>query len=107
MILKKKKLFGFLSKARVHVLYIYRKDVNGFFAYPVNDMIAPGYSSIILHPMDLSTMMSKIDSDQYRNVVEYKVSAYFLYSLLFLNNNFPQNLVFLFFVHKKTPVKRF
>lgn len=61
----------------MHVLYIYRKDVNGFFAYPVNDMIAPGYSSIILHPMDLSTMMSKIDSHQYRNVVEYKVSAYF------------------------------
>lgn len=53
--------------------------MNGFFAYPVNDMIAPGYSSIILHPMDLSTMMSKIDSDQYRNVVEYKVSAYSLY----------------------------
>lgn len=49
-----------------------KKDVNGFFAYPVNDMIAPGYSSIILQPMDLSTMMSKIDSHQYRNVVEYK-----------------------------------
>ena len=52
---------------------ICRKDVNGFFAYPVNDMIAPGYSSIILNPMDLSTMMSKIESHQYRNVLEYKV----------------------------------
>ncbi|XP_048762024.1 bromodomain-containing protein 7-like [Ostrea edulis] len=49
-----------------------KKDVNGFFAYPVNDMIAPGYSSIILNPMDLSTMMSKIESHQYRNVLEYK-----------------------------------
>ncbi|KAK3085828.1 hypothetical protein FSP39_009255, partial [Pinctada imbricata] len=49
-----------------------KKDVNGFFAYPVNDMIAPGYSSIILSPMDFSTMMNKIENNEYRNVMEYK-----------------------------------
>ncbi|KAK3611451.1 hypothetical protein CHS0354_027176 [Potamilus streckersoni] len=49
-----------------------KKDVNGFFAYPVNDVIAPGYSSIIQHPMDFSTMLSKIENDEYRSVLEYK-----------------------------------
>ncbi|XP_052060105.1 bromodomain-containing protein 7-like isoform X1 [Mytilus californianus] len=48
------------------------KDVNGFFAYPVNDMIAPGYSMIIAHPMDFSTMMVKIDNNEYESVLEYR-----------------------------------
>lgn len=107
MILKKKKFFGFFFKVRVYVFYIYRKDVNGFFVYFVNDMIVLGYFSIILYFMDLSIMMFKIDSDQYRNVVEYKVSVYLFYLLLYFNNNFFQNFVFLFFVYKKIFVKRF
>ncbi|KAJ8302602.1 hypothetical protein KUTeg_018998 [Tegillarca granosa] len=49
-----------------------KKDTNGFFAYPVNDVIAPGYSSIILNPMDFNTMFTKITNDQYRNVLDYK-----------------------------------
>ncbi|XP_063439065.1 bromodomain-containing protein 7-like [Mytilus trossulus] len=48
------------------------KDVNGFFAYPVNDMIAPGYSMIIANPMDFSTMMVKIDNNEYESVLEYR-----------------------------------
>ncbi|XP_064640436.1 bromodomain-containing protein 7-like [Lineus longissimus] len=51
---------------------IQRKDANAFFAYPVNDVIAPGYSSIITEPMDLSTMRSKLDNGDYSNVLEYK-----------------------------------
>ena len=53
--------------------YSFRKDVNGFFAYPVNDVIAPGYSSIIPNPMDFSTMFAKIENDQYDSVLDYKV----------------------------------
>ncbi|XP_033754995.1 LOW QUALITY PROTEIN: bromodomain-containing protein 7-like [Pecten maximus] len=49
-----------------------RKDANGFFANPVNDMIAPGYSLIILSPMDFSSMLAKINTFKYRNVMEYK-----------------------------------
>ncbi|XP_076449802.1 bromodomain-containing protein 7-like isoform X2 [Babylonia areolata] len=48
------------------------KDVNGFFAYPVTDSIAPGYSNIIHHPMDFSTMETKIERNEYRSVMEYK-----------------------------------
>ena len=48
--------------------------MNGFFAFPVTDTIAPGYSSIILHPMDFSTMTAKIESAEYANVMEFKVS---------------------------------
>ena len=32
------------------------------FAEPVSDMIAPGYSSIISSPMDLSTMQVPVSS---------------------------------------------
>lgn len=53
--------------------YIFRKDVEGFFAWPVNDIIAPGYSSIILQPMDFCTMKKKIEREDYNSIDEYKV----------------------------------
>ncbi|XP_030831376.1 bromodomain-containing protein 7 [Strongylocentrotus purpuratus] len=49
-----------------------RKDVDGFFAWPVNDIIAPGYSSIILQPMDFCTMKKKIEREDYNSIDEYK-----------------------------------
>lgn len=54
--------------------FSHSKDVNGFFAFPVTDNIAPGYSSIILQPMDFSTMATKIEAAEYVNVMEFKVS---------------------------------
>uniref|UniRef100_A0A1A7YZU6 Bromodomain-containing protein 9 n=2 Tax=Iconisemion striatum TaxID=60296 RepID=A0A1A7YZU6_9TELE len=49
-----------------------RKDPHGFFAFPVTDAIAPGYSSIIKHPMDFSTMKDKIINNDYNTVTEFK-----------------------------------
>ncbi|XP_031432228.1 bromodomain-containing protein 9 [Clupea harengus] len=49
-----------------------RKDPNGFFAFPVTDVIAPGYSTIIKHPMDFSTMKDKVDANDYKTVTEFK-----------------------------------
>ncbi|PAA82222.1 hypothetical protein BOX15_Mlig000085g2, partial [Macrostomum lignano] len=49
-----------------------RRDVNGIFAKPVTDDIAPRYSEIITNPMDLSTIRSKIDSNQYANVADFR-----------------------------------
>lgn len=50
-----------------------RKDPHGFFAFPVTDAIAPGYSMIIKHPMDFSTMKDKIRNNEYNTVTEFKV----------------------------------
>ncbi|XP_074539977.1 bromodomain-containing protein 9 isoform X2 [Halichoeres trimaculatus] len=49
-----------------------RKDPHGFFAFPVTDAIAPGYSMIIKHPMDFSTMKDKIENNEYNTVTEFK-----------------------------------
>lgn len=51
----------------------FRKDPHGFFAFPVTDAIAPGYSSIIKHPMDFSTMKDRIHNNEYNTVTEFKV----------------------------------
>ena len=40
--------------------HLQKKDLHGFFANPVNDQIAPGYSTIISRPMDFSTMRGKL-----------------------------------------------
>ena len=37
-----------------------KKDANNFFASPVNDQFAPGYSQIIKTPMDFCTMRTKV-----------------------------------------------
>ncbi|KAM3613896.1 uncharacterized protein V6R79_006725 [Siganus canaliculatus] len=49
-----------------------RKDPHGFFTFPVTDAIAPGYSVIIKHPMDFSTMKDKIMNNEYNTVTEFK-----------------------------------
>ncbi|KAG9337769.1 hypothetical protein JZ751_028267 [Albula glossodonta] len=52
------------------------KDPHGFFAWPVTDAIAPGYSMIIKHPMDFSTMKDKITTNEYKTVTEFKTVYY-------------------------------
>nr|KAF6354376.1 bromodomain containing 9 [Myotis myotis] len=52
-----------------------RKDPHGFFAFPVTDAIAPGYSMIIKHPMDFGTMKDKIMANEYKSVTEFKQAA--------------------------------
>lgn len=55
------------------IFFLHRKDTQGFFAYPVNDTIAPGYSNIITHPMDFSSMKYKIDSNDYYSLEQFRV----------------------------------
>lgn len=47
------------------------KDPQQFFAWPVTDHIAPGYSSIIAHPMDFSTMRTKIENNEYPTLADF------------------------------------
>lgn len=50
----------------------HRRDPEGIFAEPVTDDIAPGYSALIKHPMDLSTMATKISNHAYWSAEEFK-----------------------------------
>lgn len=50
-----------------------KKDDQQFFAWPVTDKIAPGYSSIIKKPMDFSTMKFKIENETYISLSELTV----------------------------------
>uniref|UniRef100_A0A1B6GUL2 Bromo domain-containing protein n=2 Tax=Cuerna arida TaxID=1464854 RepID=A0A1B6GUL2_9HEMI len=48
-----------------------KKDPQQFFAWPVTDQIAPGYSQIIHQPMDFSTMHQKIEDNSYSTLKDY------------------------------------
>uniref|UniRef100_H2T6D1 Bromodomain containing 7 n=1 Tax=Takifugu rubripes TaxID=31033 RepID=H2T6D1_TAKRU len=50
-----------------------RKDPSAFFSFPVTDLVAPGYSSIIKRPMDFSTMKDKVKKECYQCLDELKV----------------------------------
>ena len=52
-----------------------RKDPRQFFAWPVTDSIAPGYSTIITKPMDFSTMKQKIEENEYKTLQDFSVSS--------------------------------
>ncbi|XP_041376068.1 bromodomain-containing protein 7-like [Gigantopelta aegis] len=58
----------------LHYLHrtLQKKDVNGFFAFPVTDAIAPGYSSIIHYAMDFSTLNHKIENEEFSGVMDFK-----------------------------------
>lgn len=49
-----------------------RRDTQSFFAWPVTENIAPGYSKFISHPMDFSTMKKKIDQGCYEVLDQFK-----------------------------------
>ncbi|XP_058848901.1 bromodomain-containing protein 7 [Acipenser ruthenus] len=49
-----------------------RRDPRAFFSFPVTDFIAPGYSRIIKHPMDFSTIKEKIKADEYQSLEELR-----------------------------------
>ncbi|CAG7717210.1 unnamed protein product [Allacma fusca] len=48
-----------------------KKDPQQFFAWPVTDKIAPGYSQIIKQPMDFNTMKAKLDEGLYCNLIDF------------------------------------
>ncbi|XP_067144180.1 bromodomain-containing protein 7 isoform X1 [Centruroides vittatus] len=71
--LKKKAMKNPLQMLLFYLLKnLQKKDPQQFFAWPVSDIIAPGYSSIISDPMDFSTMRKKIENKEYSNVNEFR-----------------------------------
>ena len=60
--IKSKPLYRLLD----HLLpQLQKRDTQHFFALPVQDKFAPGYSQIIKEPMDFSTIRTKLDSGEY------------------------------------------
>ena len=71
-VLKLKQSRSPLAKILDHLLKaLEKRDPHQFFAWPVTDAIAPGYSSIITKPMDFSTMRQKIEDSEYATVTEF------------------------------------
>nr|CAI5824348.1 unnamed protein product [Callosobruchus analis] len=71
-VIKKLQERTFLSKGLDHLLtQLEKKDPQNFFAWPVTDNIAPGYSQIITSPMDFSTMRQKIEDNEYKHLDEF------------------------------------
>lgn len=71
-VLKQKQEKTSLQKLLDHLLKaLEKRDPQQFFAWPVTDNIAPGYSHIISKPMDFSTMKQKIDENQYPDLQDF------------------------------------
>uniref|UniRef100_A0A8C7MLT1 Bromodomain containing 7 n=1 Tax=Oncorhynchus kisutch TaxID=8019 RepID=A0A8C7MLT1_ONCKI len=61
-----------------------RKDPSAFFSFPVTDLIAPGYSTIIKRPMDFGAMKEKVKNEYYQSLEELKVHLIALFCRLIL-----------------------
>ncbi|XP_055375553.1 bromodomain-containing protein 7 [Condylostylus longicornis] len=71
-VMKLKQIKTPLTKLLDHLLRVIEKrDPHQFFAWPVTDDIAPGYSSIIDQPMDFLTMRQKIENNEYSTLLEF------------------------------------
>ena len=71
-VLKLKQSKSPLSKLLDHLLRaLEKKDPHQFFAWPVTDDIAPGYSSIISDPMDFLSIRQKVDENEYTTLQEF------------------------------------
>lgn len=71
-VLKQKQARSPLSKLLDHLLRaLEKKDPHQFFAWPVTDDIAPGYSSIISEPMDFLSIRQKVDENEYATLHEF------------------------------------
>lgn len=71
--LKDKEVTSALMQLLEHLLGLLEKrDPQQFFAWPVTDAIAPGYSSIISQPMDFSAMKTKIQEGAYTSLKHFQ-----------------------------------
>ena len=59
---------------------ICRFDKEKIFVDPITEEIAPGYFLIVKQPMDLTTVKSKIDSDQYENDHDFQYDIQLMFT---------------------------
>lgn len=71
-VLKLKQSRSPLAKLLENVLKaLEKRDPHQFFAWPVTDDIAPGYSAIISKPMDFSSIRQKNEENKYATLQEF------------------------------------
>ncbi|XP_051524560.1 bromodomain and PHD finger-containing protein 3-like [Myxocyprinus asiaticus] len=63
------------------------KDTAKIFAHPVNLKEVPDYLEFISHPMDFSTMKSKLEAQKYRSVTDLEVDFNLMISNCLLYNS--------------------
>ena len=57
-----------------------KSDPQDIFAMPVTDQIAPGYSTMIRHPMDFSTIKSKCEQLEYESLSSVRFDCHLMCS---------------------------
>ncbi|ERF77136.1 hypothetical protein EPUS_07677 [Endocarpon pusillum Z07020] len=55
-------------------------DAYQAFAHPVTEEIAPRYFEYVKHPMDISVIRKKLESDQYNSVAEFIADAKLMFN---------------------------
>lgn len=71
-VLKLKQSRSPLAKLLDHLLKaLEKRDPHQFFAWPVTDDIAPGYSAIITKPMDFSSIRQKIEDNEFQFLPDF------------------------------------
>ncbi|KAL7646179.1 UNVERIFIED_CONTAM: hypothetical protein RMT77_003080 [Armadillidium vulgare] len=63
---------AFKELLEVLLQLLQKKDPQQFFVFPVTDLIAPGYSSIINTPMDFSKMTQKVQEGAYSCLSQFQ-----------------------------------
>jgi bromodomain-containing protein 8 len=56
--------------------------------HPVRDDIAPGYSSVVYRPMDLSTLKKNIESGQIKSTKEFQRDIMLMFTNAIMYNSF-------------------
>jgi len=83
---------GTLDKFLEYLLPILEeKDVNCFFAMPVPDTFAPGYSKIITDPMDFATMRGNVEEGKYKRLDQFRSDFELICTNCMVYNNLDTN----------------
>ena len=72
--------------------HLYDQEEGIWFRQPVTEAIAPGYFDIIKHPMDFSTMFTKLDENQYTTPFQFCEDMWLVFNNTWLFNKKTQRV---------------
>lgn len=75
------------AKLKAVLLGLRKHDAYQAFAHPVTEELAPRYFEYIKHPMDISTIRKKLESDEYTSVAEFIADAELMFNNCRTYNN--------------------